>query len=346
MKNIIAAHRHINEFARELSERCGKSAAFLRRDIIRAKRLNHISLDEYEWVRYYDMTKAQKKSVSTLWTRAEFRKRFTSKHYKAVLMNKYIFAKVFSEYFGRGFALTEGMSREDFARLSKSGGKVVYKPLAKGQSKGVRVFPASNEHEIEASYSEIMRLKPGMVEEWITQHEDMARIYPGAVNIIRFYSVCSPAGAYIFAPVLTVSKSKSVSNGSNDALTAMVDIRTGVVLTDAVDQLESVTYAAHPVTGVAFKGLTIPYWRETLAMLKKLVPQAHYISNVGWDVAITPTGPVIIEGNTIPGFNTAQFHGFAELTEGYGYQPLFDEAMKEVPFTALDRYAKVLIKIA
>lgn len=344
MSNIFKACIQIHRFAEELSERCNKSTSFLERDIIRAKKLNHISLEEYEWVHYYDMSDEQQCSISTLWTRAEFRKRFTSRSYKAVLMDKYIFAKLFPEFFRRRFLLTEGMSRERFDSLAFASKRLVYKPLTKGQSRGVRVFDVSSAQERDAAYKAVLRLKPGILEEWINQHEDMARIYPGAVNIVRFYSVCSPAGTYIFAPVFTVSKRKNVSNGSNDALTAMVDIRTGLVATDAVDQLEKLTYKSHPITGVEFKGLKIPFWQETLGMLSELVQQTSYISNAGWDVAMTPDGPLVIEGNTVPGFNTAQFHGFANLTDGFGYQPIFDEGLKGEAFD-LERYRRVLIKL-
>ena len=101
----------------------------------------------------------------------------------------------------------------------------------------------------------------------------------------------------------------------------------------------------HPVTGVAFKGFQIPFWVETIEMMKKAVPEASYISNIGWDVAITNSGPVIVEANTIPGFNTAQYRGFREITNGMGYQPIFDEAVNGKPFTNMLDYEKVLIRL-
>ena len=53
----------------------------------------------------------------------------------------------------------------------------------------------------------------------------------------------------------------------------------------------------HPVTGFVFEGYQLPYWKE----VKELVTNAHLllpeITTIGWDVAITPDGPVLVEGN-------------------------------------------------
>ena len=80
-------------------------------------------------------------------------------------------------------------------------------------------------------------------------------------------------------------------------------------------------------------------------MMLKAVPLASKISNFGWDVAITEDGPLIIEANTIPGFNTAQYRGFAWVTDGFGYQPLFDEGMKGAAFDGRGHYDRVLLKL-
>ena len=162
---------------------------------------------------------------------------------------------------------------------------------------------------------------------------------------MRFYSAVSPEASYLFAPVFTAATNKDISNGCQDALTAMIDIRTGEVISDAVDQNNLVDYAEHPVTGVPFKSLKMPFWQETIDMMRKAVPLADKISNIGWDVAITEEGPLIIEANTIPGFNTAQYRGFAWVTDGFGYQPLFDEGMKGIPFDGRGHYDRVVIKL-
>ena len=56
-------------------------------------------------------------------------------------------------------------------------------------------------------------------------------------------------------------------------------------------------FTNHPSTGFEFSTLQIPYFEAA----KELVLRAHQclysINSVGWDVAITPYGPVIVEGN-------------------------------------------------
>ena len=341
----VSARKYIKEFSGEMAEKYGLDPKFVEKDIIKAKKYNHISFGEYEWTGFYRLSEAQKRTVSTLWTRAEFRKTFTDRRYICILMNKFIFSKVFDEFYRRKCFMAAEMNAELVKRLAGDCGKIVYKPNCKGQGQGVRVLNVETDEQLAAALELFKSEDNAIVEEFIRQHEVMASFNPNAVNIVRFYSVASHAGMYIFAPVLTTAVNMDISNGSQDALTAVVDIRTGRVLTDAVDQNNIVDYSAHPLTGTAFRGAELPYWQECVELLRRAVPLAGKISNIGWDVAITENGPLIIEANTIPGFNSAQYRGFGWVTEGCGYQPLFDEGLKGIAFRDDGRYEKTVLKI-
>ena len=228
--------------------------------------------------------------------------------------------------------------------MADGSGQVVYKPNCKGMGKGIRILKVTTKEEIGEALEGIRSGGNGIVEEYICQDEVLSELYPKAVSVVRFYSVCSPKGSFLFAPVLTVAHQNEISNGCQDALTSMVDIRTGEVLTQAVDQNEMVEYKTHPVTGKAFQGVMLPFWKETIGMMRRVVPLASKISNIGWDVAITRDGPILVEANTIPGFTTAQYSGFGKITNGYGYQPLFD-AVHDIGFEDDGRYEKVVLKL-
>ncbi len=54
---------------------------------------------------------------------------------------------------------------------------------------------------------------------------------------------------------------------------------------------------AHPDSGVRFTGKRLPYWDRILEVCSRAAPITPKVRSVGWDVALTPSGPVIIEGN-------------------------------------------------
>lgn len=343
-KKYLNARKHIRKFSVEYAERYGQNSRDIERDILQAKRLNHISFAEYEWTGYANLNPEQKKTVSTLWTRMQFRKQFTDRRYIGILMNKYIFSKVFAEFYGRSCVRATDINLTILKEMAEKNGRIVYKPNCKGMGQGIRIFQIETQDKMEEALQYIQKGGNGIVEEYICQEDMLSRLNPNAVSIIRFYSVSSPEGKFLFAPVLTVARQKQISNGCKDALTAMIDIRTGEVLTDAVDQNSGKIYQTHPMTGITFKGLKLNYWNEIIQMMRQAVPLGSKISNIGWDVAITGEGPILVEANTIPGFMTAQYAGFGWITEGYGYQPLFD-AVHGVKFEDDGRYEKVVLHL-
>lgn len=66
-------------------------------------------------------------------------------------------------------------------------------------------------------------------------------------------------------------------------------------------------YTHHPDTGVKLQGFRLPMWDK----VKQLAMDAHAvlsdIDSIGWDIAITPTGPIIVEANCAWGTVVAQY---------------------------------------
>jgi hypothetical protein len=53
----------------------------------------------------------------------------------------------------------------------------------------------------------------------------------------------------------------------------------------------------HPDTGTRFSGLQMPFWKEVLDLCTRAARVTPNLRSVGWDIALTPEGPVIVEGN-------------------------------------------------
>ena len=52
-----------------------------------------------------------------------------------------------------------------------------------------------------------------------------------------------------------------------------------------------------PGTGVRIAGVQLPHWEETVALVLRAATAFLPARSLGWDVALTPDGPVIVEGN-------------------------------------------------
>jgi hypothetical protein len=83
---------------------------------------------------------------------------------------------------------------------------------------------------------------------------------------------------------------------------AAIDLEDGTLSAMTGDQPECLSqwHDRHPVTGAGVTGRAVPCWDAVAALAER----AHRVTRdrilVGWDIAITPAGPVLLEGNAYP----------------------------------------------
>jgi hypothetical protein len=65
---------------------------------------------------------------------------------------------------------------------------------------------------------------------------------------------------------------------------------------------------AHPESHVTIEGDVVPDWPAVKDLMLEIVRRQPSLGLVGWDVALTPTGVVIVEGNGKPGIDIHEAH--------------------------------------
>jgi hypothetical protein len=99
-----------------------------------------------------------------------------------------------------------------------------------------------------------------------------------------------------------------VDNFHQGGAVAKVDMASGAVgpASDSWVKRPCVWHERHPITKAPIAGRILPYWRDTV----RLVEKAHRLFPdrimLGFDVAITDRGPVVIEGNVQSGCDMIQ----------------------------------------
>lgn len=88
------------------------------------------------------------------------------------------------------------------------------------------------------------------------------------------------------------------SNGNGISLIDLESGRLGPLVLSRHDMLGLVRADRHPKTGCLCSGVQLPFWPETLELVERAASALPMLGSVGWDVAITPEGPQLIEGNT------------------------------------------------
>ena len=157
------------------------------------------------------------------------------------------------------------------------------------------------------------------------QHPDMAKLHPQSVNTMRIVTDRVGDTVHIAYIVLKIGRGDGFcDNSGQGGVICRVDEKTGKICSVATDDYFNV-YETHPDTGIRFEGYQLPMVQEAVAFARKAALVVPQICHVGWDVAVTPDGPVLIEGNDYPGTDLCQLA--PHYPEKQGLWPYYKEIL-------------------
>lgn len=158
---------------------------------------------------------------------------------------------------------------------------------------------------------DLSRRHPMLVQPCLVNHPDLSDLAIGALATIRLVTVqdMNNAPKAVAAAFRMPANAQSVvDNFHAGGIAAAVDIETGHLgpATDIGLLPDSAWHEKHPITGAQIAGRQLPAWTQT----KTLAVTAHAVfANrvaIGWDIAVTPQGPVIVEANGFPDLDIIQ----------------------------------------
>ena len=148
--------------------------------------------------------------------------------------------------------------------------------------------------------------RSAVAEELIVQAPEMACFHPQSVNTVRFASFYDHD---TFTRVMCVFRmgmdGNVVDNGGAGGICASVDPLTGVCVGPGTRE-NGERYQAHPNTGEQIVGFRIPHWEELIAIVEELVKVIPEQKYVGWDMALTEAGWMLVEANAWGQFEIGQ----------------------------------------
>lgn len=307
-------------------------------------------VSDYFDYRFYSLNHIGRKSFATVRDQFKLYRDVNDHAYITRTSNKNEFYKYYGHLMGRkAVSITE---ETDDAVLSAfideaeaSGiSRLIFKPYNGGDGIGIFILDMKDpalksvkalmqryDQEIQAAIAKAPQAQKKfeghreLDAEWVIEnHPAVKKVHPASLNTLRLPTLNTDGERRILGAYIRFGRDgKPVDNISSGGLGAEIDLDSGVVVTPATDHNENV-YIDHPTTGEAILGFRVPYWEEVKALAIEasgITPQLKYIV---WDIAVTPTGPAIIEGNSLGGLALQQ------LPKHMGKRYLYKEVLDKV----------------
>lgn len=197
--------------------------------------------------------------------------------------------------------------------------KIFCKPTFGVGGKGIKVFNKRNNTYInnkdnstlDLEYIKYLSTQDYIIQKGLTQHSIINKIYSSSINTFRIVTKYEGGSnvKILFALLRMGSNGMEIDNASSGGLYTRIDILTGELNKYAVTN-EQKKFAFHPDTNYQFEGHYITVWDEILEFIKSVALKFREIKYVGWDIAYTIDGPVLIEANNGPDISILQdFYG-------------------------------------
>lgn len=169
-------------------------------------------------------------------------------------------------------------------------------------------------------------------QELIMQHPVINSINPGSVNTIRADTYKDNDGnIHILTPFMRFGRKNTITdNTGTGGFIVPVDLEKATFNDYGIQNLNVGTnfLYAHPDSKVQFKDVKLPFAAEVTALIRKTAAAATD-RLVGWDVAISENGPLIVEGNC-----DYAMMGQDIIVKGYKKHPVFRKMLLEHGFEA------------
>ena len=291
------------KFLNYAMQETGRSKWSLYCDIFRHSMRYNTSILEYFQFGFYkpECTEEQKAAWAGTGFMYEFQGYMNPREHRALLEDKTVFDKLYGKYMHHhAIPLEELKANKSLGEqvLTNPSGKIVFKIKDGGCGRGVEVAQAKD-YDVEKMIAHMEQTGADLVEDFVQQHEVINNLAPTALNTVRIITQLRPNGEVdIVGCRLRISVHGVTDNLAGGNIAAFIDPETGIVSSDGVySDITKHDEEFHPVTGVKIKGVQIPFWKESIALVKEMAAIDSHNRSIGWDLAITSAGPDVIEGN-------------------------------------------------
>ncbi len=174
------------------------------------------------------------------------------------------------------------------------------KPLDGRKGENIFIIEKNTYRELSDNLISMVFSKAFIFQELIQQHDVLKKINGSSINTLRIVTYKNKKNEVeILSGAIRIGRKDAIiDNAHAGGIVVPFNKKTGRMCYEGLQQIDNGggVFHKHPDSGIIFDNLQIPYYVE----VKKIVAKASSLLQfplLGWDVAVTPHGPTIIEAN-------------------------------------------------
>ena len=281
---------------------------------------------DYFSFQFEKLTHKGRKLYITNRNRHEFYRSFNNQNYRRYLDMKPESYRRFTQFYGRDLVIFyDEEDRDNFREFVAKHPRFIYKPMESSGGHGVVMIDAEKFTSVDDLFDILMSTGTGVAEELIVQREELAHFHPASVNSVRLVSFLNEENDIeILWTFLRIGMGGGITdNTSGGGMGAMIDPATGIIKAPGRD-VDGKQYVFHPDTGAQIVGYQLPEWDKAVTIARDMARLIPEMKVIGWDLAYSDRGWVIVEGNSHPQCMAPQ------VTELPGKKYLYEKVLNYV----------------
>lgn len=261
---------------------------------------------DYTMFGFYNMNGKQRDTYLTRMRNKKVQDIMNQDAYGDLFDDKLQFNRLFASFLHRRTLDAGSATEAEMAEFMKDQEFFFAKPNHGSCGEGIEKLRVADFADAKAALDYVRKKDLLALEQVLEQHPDMAKLHPQSVNTMRIVTDRVGEKIYIAYIVVKIGRGDGYcDNSGQGGVICRVDPKTGRIISPATDDYFNVFYK-HPDTGITFRGYQLPMVDEAIAFAKEAAMVVPQIRHIGWDIAITPDGPAMIEGNDYPGTDLCQ----------------------------------------
>ncbi|MFB8147190.1 sugar-transfer associated ATP-grasp domain-containing protein [Microbacterium sp. NPDC056003] len=283
------------ERAKETSQQHGKWTPAVLADMLWSAGFRQVGFQDYVDYDFAILSRAERATYMTHPVSNELSQKYDHPDFRHQFHHKVEFNRVFSEHLHREWMVVEDDNADAVRAFTERLGTIVTKEPIGQAGTGVHRYRAEDVDDWDAFHRGLLERGEVLMEEVIQQHPDLAAVCPGTVNTTRVTAFFDGEQTHILAMAQKFGRGAVSDQMTFGGFYTMLD-EDGHAVGPGYDSHAHV-HEKHPDSGFVIADFQLPMIDEVKAFVDRVarvVPQVQY---VGWDIVVTPDGPVLVEGN-------------------------------------------------